>query len=449
MALRTLVEAINDALRCEMAADDRVILLGEDIGREGGVFRVTEGLQAVYGPQRVVDTPLAESGIAGMAIGMAIAGLRPVAEMQFMAFLYPAFDQITNHLGRMRNRSRGRFTCPLVMRAPYGGGIHPPEHHSESGEAILAHTPGIKVVIPATPYDAKGLLISAIRDPDPVIFLEPERMYRAVRQEVPDGLYTVPIGQARVVQEGTDVTVIGWGSMMREVNQAAELLRGEGVSVEIIDVRTIAPMDVPTLIDLGGKDRPRCGGARSAPHLWSGRRDCGSDQRKSPAGLCKRQSSASRVLTPSFLSPSSKNTTCRRLRVSLRLSVASWPFEVCMALEFRFPDVGEGIHEGEIVRWLVKEGDEVRPDQPLVEIETDKAVVEIPAPRAGTIVRVAVGEGEKIQVGEVLVVIGEAGERRSMRLRPRRYRQRQPRSRSSVRSIWRPPSYRPRLRWPR
>jgi pyruvate dehydrogenase E1 component beta subunit len=248
MALRTLVEAINDALRCEMAADERVILLGEDIGRAGGVFRVTEGLQALYGPQRVVDTPLAESGIVGMALGMAIADLRPVVEMQFMAFLYPAFDQIINHVGRMRNRSRGRFTCPLVIRAPYGGGIHPPEHHSESGEAILAHTPGIKVVIPATPYDAKGLLISAIRDPDPVMFLEPERMYRAVRQEVPDGLYTVPIGQAHVVQEGSDVTVIGWGSMMREVNQATDFMRGEGISVESIDLRTISPLDVAALI---------------------------------------------------------------------------------------------------------------------------------------------------------------------------------------------------------
>jgi pyruvate dehydrogenase E1 component beta subunit len=248
MALRTLVEAINDALRCEMAADERVILLGEDIGREGGVFRVTEGLQALYGPQRVVDTPLAESGIVGMALGMAIADLRPVAEMQFMAFLYPALDQIINHVGRIRNRSRGRFTCPLVIRAPYGGGIHPPEHHSESGEAILAHMPGIKVVIPATPYDAKGLLISAIRDPDPVMFLEPERIYRAIRQDVPDDLYTVPIGLARVVQDGSDVTVIGWGSMMREVNQAADLMRGEGVSVESIDVRTISPLDVPTLI---------------------------------------------------------------------------------------------------------------------------------------------------------------------------------------------------------
>jgi len=248
MALRTLVEAINDALRCEMAADDRVILLGEDIGRAGGVFRVTAGLQALYGAQRVVDTPLAESGIVGMALGMAIADLRPVAEMQFMAFLYPAFDQITNHLGRMRNRSRGRFSCPMVIRAPYGGGIHPPEHHSESGEAILAHTPGIKVVIPATPYDAKGLLISAIRDPDPVIFLEPERIYRSVRQEVPEGLYTEPIGQARVVQEGTDVTVIGWGSMMHEVNQAADIMHGEGVRVEVIDLRTISPMDVSTII---------------------------------------------------------------------------------------------------------------------------------------------------------------------------------------------------------
>lgn len=248
MALRTIVEAINDALRGEMAVDDRVILLGEDIGREGGVFRVTEGLQALYGPQRVMDTPLAEAGIVGMAIGMAIAGLRPVAEMQFMAFLYPAFDQITNHLGRMRNRSRGRFTCPLVIRAPYGGGIHPPEHHSESGEAILAHTPGIKVVIPSTPHDAKGLLISALRDPDPVIFLEPERMYRAVRQEVPDGLYTVPLGQARVVQEGSDVTLIGWGSMMREVTEAVAQMQAEGVRVEVVDVRTISPLDVATII---------------------------------------------------------------------------------------------------------------------------------------------------------------------------------------------------------
>ena len=244
----TLLEAITAALRLEMAADDQVILLGQDIGKEGGVFRVTEGLQQLYGQERVMDTPIAESGIVGMAIGMAIAGLRPVAEMQFMSFLYPAFDQISNHLGRMRNRSRGRFSCPLVIRVPYGGGIHPPEHHSESAEAILVHTPGIQVVVPATPYDAKGLLISAIRSPEPVIFLEPERIYRAVRQEIPEDLYTVPLGEARLVQEGSDVTVIAWGSMLHEVLQAAEQLGDEGIRLEILDLRTLSPMDVPAII---------------------------------------------------------------------------------------------------------------------------------------------------------------------------------------------------------
>lgn len=248
MQQRTLLEAINEALRLEMASDDRVILLGEDIGREGGVFRVTEGLQALYGRERVMDAPIAESGIVGMAAGMAIAELRPVAEIQFMGFLYPAIDQIINHVGRMRNRSRGRFTCPLVIRVPYGGGIHPPEHHSESTEAMLVHMPGIQVVVPSTPYDAKGLLISAIRSPDPVIFLEPKRIYRAVRQDIPEPLYTVPIGQARVVQEGTDVTLIGWGSMMQEVNQAAAQLGAEGIQAEVIDLRTLSPLDTAAII---------------------------------------------------------------------------------------------------------------------------------------------------------------------------------------------------------
>ena len=248
MERRTLLEAINEALRLAMAADDRVILLGEDIGQEGGVFRVTEGLQQLYGRERVMDTPLTESGLVGMAIGMAIAGMCPVVEIQFMAFLYPALDQIMNHLGRMRNRTRGRFTCPLVIRTPYGGGIHPPEHHSESCEAVLVHTPGIQVVVPATPYDAKGLLLSAIQSPDPVVFMEPSRIYRAVRQEIPETLYTVPLGEARVVQEGTDVSIIAWGSMLHEVQQAAASLRETAVSVEIIDLRTLSPMDVAAII---------------------------------------------------------------------------------------------------------------------------------------------------------------------------------------------------------
>ncbi len=246
MAGRTLLEAINEGLRLEMAADDRVILLGEDIGREGSVFRVTEGLQRCYGRERVMDTPIAESAIVGMAVGMAIAELRPVAAIQFMGFLYPAFDQIINHAGRMRNRSRGRFGCPLVIRVPYGGGIRPPEHHSESTEAMLVHMPGIQVVVPSTPYDAKGLLISAIRSAEPIVFLEPKRIYRSVRQEIPEDLFTVPIGQARVVQTGTAVTLIGWGAMMQEVMQAAERLDHDGVQAEVIDLRTLSPLDIPT-----------------------------------------------------------------------------------------------------------------------------------------------------------------------------------------------------------
>jgi len=243
MPKRNLVEAINDGLMLEMERDPSVVLLGEDVGKEGGVFRVTDGLQAKFGAERVIDTPLAESGIVGVAIGMAVKGLRPVAEIQFEGFLPPAMDQIMNHASRIRNRSRGRFTCPLVIRSPWGGGIHAPEHHSDSPEAIFAHTPGMKVVIPSTPYDAKGLIISAIRDPDPVLFFEPKRIYRAIKEEVPDESYTIPIGQAKVVREGKDITVITWGAMVREVLRAAEMADGEGIQAEVIDLRTISPMD--------------------------------------------------------------------------------------------------------------------------------------------------------------------------------------------------------------
>jgi pyruvate dehydrogenase E1 component beta subunit len=243
-----MVQALNQALRLEMARDERVVVLGEDVGKEGGVFRVTEGLQQAFGPDRVFDTPLAESAIVGTAFGMAVAGLLPVAEIQFSGFLYPAFDQIISHVGRIRNRSRGRFTCPLVVRMPSGGGIHAPEHHSESPEALLAHTPGIKVVMPSTPYDAKGMLISAIRDPDPVIFLEPTRNYRALVEEVPDEAYTVPLGQARVFREGEQVTVISWGSMIREALAAADQLDAEGISAEVIDVRSFVPFDAETVV---------------------------------------------------------------------------------------------------------------------------------------------------------------------------------------------------------
>ena len=248
MAKLNMVEALNLALREELERDSRIIIFGEDVGKEGGVFRVTDGLQKKFGAERVIDTPLAELAISATALGMAIYGLRPIGEIQFEGFLYPCLDQIINHIGRMRNRSRGRFTCPLVIRAPYGGGIHAPEHHSDSPEALLAHTPGIKVVIPSTPYEAKGLLLSSIRDPDPVIFMEPKRIYRAIREEVPEGDYTVPLGKARLVQEGKDVTVIVYGAMLREALNAAEQLKGDKIDLEIIDLRTISPMDTEAIV---------------------------------------------------------------------------------------------------------------------------------------------------------------------------------------------------------
>jgi len=244
----TLVQAVREGLHDEMERDDDVIVLGEDVGENGGVFRATEGLIDEFGDDRVVDTPLAESGIVGTAIGMAAYGMRPVPEIQFMGFIYPAFDQIVSHAARLRTRSRGEFTCPLVVRAPYGGGIRAPEHHSESKEAFFVHEPGLKVVIPSTPYDTKGLLASAIRDPDPVMFLEPKLIYRAFREDVPEDEYTVPLGEAAVRREGSDISVFTWGAMTRPTMEAAENVAGE-VDVEVVDLRTLSPLDEETIVE--------------------------------------------------------------------------------------------------------------------------------------------------------------------------------------------------------
>ena len=249
MAMLTMVEAINLALKQEMEKDPRVLILGEDVGKNGGVFRVTQGLINVFGEARVIDTPLSESAITGVAIGMAVYGLRPIAEIQFEGFVYAAMEQIANHAGRIRNRTRGRYHCPLVVRLPYGGGIRAPEHHSDSNEAYFVHTPGIKVIVPSTPYEAKGLLISAIRDPDPVIFMEPKKVYRSVREEVPEEEYLIPIGEARLVLEGTDITLITWGAMLQPTLQAAALLDQNGTKAEVIDLRTLSPMDTETIIE--------------------------------------------------------------------------------------------------------------------------------------------------------------------------------------------------------
>src|SRR3989338_6872358 len=263
MVVATIVQAINMAMKQEMKRDQKVIVLGEDVGLDGGVFRATDGLIHELGKERVFDTPLAELGIVGTSIGLAINGMRPVAEIEFSGFMYATFDQILSHAVRIRTRSRGSYSCPMVIRTPYGGGIRALELHCESGESIFAHVPGLKMVIPSNPYDAKGLLASAIRDPDPVIFYEPMRIYRAIKQDIPENDYTVPIGKAQVAQEGDDLTLIAWGAMVKTCQDAIEKLNSK-YSVELIDLRTINPYDAETIIN-SVKKTGRCVIAHEAP----------------------------------------------------------------------------------------------------------------------------------------------------------------------------------------
>ncbi|MEE8270861.1 MAG: alpha-ketoacid dehydrogenase subunit beta [Alphaproteobacteria bacterium] len=244
----TLVDAVTMALARALQTDEEVVVLGEDVGVNGGVFRATDGLQKRFGAERVVDTPLAELAIAGIAVGMAAQGLRPVAEIQFMGFIYPTIDQIISHATRLRYRTRGRLSCPMVLRAPFGGGIHAPEHHSESTEAMFAHIPGLRVVIPSSPLRAYGLLLSAIRDPDPVVFLEPKRIYRVVKQEVADDGAEQPLDVCFTLREGRDVTLVTWGAMVKETLAAADALAQEGKSAEVIDVATLKPLDMATIL---------------------------------------------------------------------------------------------------------------------------------------------------------------------------------------------------------
>jgi 2-oxoisovalerate dehydrogenase E1 component beta subunit len=245
----TLLEAVTQALAYELNQDENVVVFGEDVGKNGGVFRATAGLQERFGEKRVFDSPLAESMIAGLAIGMSTQGLKPVAEFQFMGFIYPAFNQIISHAARMRNRTRGRLHCPLVFRAPFGGGIHAPEHHSESTEALFAHIPGLQVVIPSSPKRAYGLLLAAMRNPDPVVFLEPKRIYRLVKQPVPDNGEALPLGRCFTLKSGDDVTLISWGASMHETMQTARALEEEeGISCEVIDVASIKPLDMETIL---------------------------------------------------------------------------------------------------------------------------------------------------------------------------------------------------------
>lgn len=249
MAQMTLIQAVTNAMDLELGRDERVLLFGEDVGQSGGVFRATEGLQKKYGAERVFDTPLAESGILGLATGLAMQGFRPIAEIQFFGFLFEAMDEVAGQAARTRFRTGGRYTCPMVIRSPFGGGNKTPELHADSLEGLLVQTPGLKVVVPSNPYDAKGLLISAIRDEDPVYFLEHMKLYRSLKMEVPDEAYTIPLGQAKVVRPGTDVTVITYGAMVHTAVKAAdEWAKNKGVQAEVIDLRTISPIDIETIV---------------------------------------------------------------------------------------------------------------------------------------------------------------------------------------------------------
>ena len=264
MAELNLVEAVNLALAHELERDPAVVLLGEDVGVNGGVFRATAGLQARFGAERVIDTPLAENAIAGVAVGMAAAGLKPVAEIQFTGFIYPALDQIVSHAARLRHRTHGRLTCPMVLRSPFGAGIHAPEHHSESPEAMFAHIPGLRMVIPSSPARAYGLLLAAIRDPDPVIFFEPTRLYRLYKQEVEDSGEALPLDVCYLVREGSDVTFVSWGAMLKETLAAADVLAQEGIAAEVIDVACLKPLDLATILESVAKTG-RCVIVHEAP----------------------------------------------------------------------------------------------------------------------------------------------------------------------------------------
>ena len=398
--MKTLVEAVNDGLHTEMERDPSVMVMGEDVGPLGGVFRATAGLRDRFGRDRCVDTPLAEAGILGAAVGLAMAGFRPVCEMQYDAFSYPCLDQLICHVGRYRWRTGGTMEFPITVRMPYGGRVRAPELHDDSPEAYYVHTPGIKVAIPSTPADAKGLLAAAIRDADPVVILEPKLIYRTARGEVPEGEHVVPLGKARIARAGSDVTVVAYGAMVAVAEAAAD--RADA-SVEVLDLRSLKPLDEHGAARVGGADGPGRGRRGGTARRRVRRRDRGGPRREGdprPARADRPRDGLRRavpVLDDRGRLPAVPRACARRDHEG---------HGVLMAYEFRMPDLGEGVAEGEIVRWLVAAGQEVAEDDLLVEIQTDKATVEVPSPAAGVVSRILAEEGDVVPVGELLVVIG-------------------------------------------
>ena len=408
MPLLSMVEAICSALGDEMERDERVIVLGEDVGKSGGVFRATDGLQRRFGADRVVDTPTAEAVIVGASIGLATTGFVPVAELQFLGFGLQAFHQIGHQLARWRYRTNGRFHAQVTIRAPYGGGVRAPELHSDGFEAVFAQMPGLKVVAPSTAADAKGMLLSAIRDPDPVMFLEPLRGYRLVRDEVPDGDVTVDLGVARTARQGSDVTVIAWSAMVIVALEAAEAAAEEGIDVEVIDLRSLVPLDVSAIAESVGRTG-RAVVVQEAPLTAGFASEVVAAIQE--GAFLSLQAPIARVsgwdvpypmpLVEDHYVPSVERVLAAIRRTDGVLRGAP------VNHEFRLVDIGEGLTEAEIVSWLVAVGDHVVEDQPVVEIETDKAVVEMPAPVTGTVVTLGGEVGAVMSVGDVLLVVDD------------------------------------------
>ena len=402
MPVCTMIEAIRQALEFELERDDRVMVLGQDVGQLGGVFRATAGLQDRFGPDRIRDTPLAEAGIAGTALGLAVSGLVPVAELQFLGFAHAAFHQIVDQIARFRYRSRGTYPLQVTIRSPFGGGVRTPEMHSDAVEAHFAHAPGLKVVMPATAYDAKGMLLAAIRDPDPVLFCEPLRGYRLVKDDVPDEDYTVPLGKARIAREGTDVTLIAWSSAVQLCGRAADLAGERGISCQVLDLRSLVPLDVETLagcVESTGRARNRRRGGAD-------RRLRRRDRRDHPGGGLLLAVGAHRP----DLGSRHPISTVRLDRGSLRpqrggRDERDHQDRGSMSFEFKLPDLGEGMADVEVISWYVAEGDDVTLDQPLLSVETDKLVTDLPSPVAGRVAELRAAPGDKVPVGHTLVLI--------------------------------------------
>ena len=415
MAQMNMVQAINSAMDIMLNRDPDVVLMGEDIGYFGGVFRCTEGLQRKYGDHRVLDTPIAEGGILGAAIGMGLNGLRPVVEIQFADYIYPAFDQLTSTLARIRYRSGGDFWSPVTIRTPCGGGIRGGQTHSQSPEGIFTHVCGIKVVMPSNPYDAKGLLISSIEDDDPVVFFEPKRLYNGPfdgdpnkpavpwstrpKGEVPDGYYTVPIGKAEIVRKGADVTVLTYGTLVHVAEAAAQKAQ---IDAEIIDIRTMVPLDVDTICT-SVKKTGRC----VVAHEATGFSGFGAELSATVQEQCFWS-----LLGADRARHGLGHAVSARVRVGLLSRTGAHDRGAhrgdggfgMSRFEFKLPDLGEGTVDAEIVEWKVKVGDQVKEDDVIVDVMTDKANIEVPSPVSGTVVSTTGEPGDLVPVGSTLIV---------------------------------------------